>query len=91
MAAPPILEPWLELLRPVRRPLTDPLCPRSSARIAPDTITRRAATMPGEYASEEPDLLADLLMDADPNLTRRLFQVVEKQADKVVPILRAAN
>ena len=81
---------WLELLRPVQGRAHD-----SSRRDLPrrgsprDAIANWPTTCLVEYASDDPDLLADLLMDAEPKAYASLFPVVEKQAEKVCPVFRA--
>src|SRR5262249_22143856 len=48
-----------------------------------------ATNILADYAKDSPDLLAGLLMAADPRAFRTLFPVAERQAEKTLPVLRA--
>jgi formylglycine-generating enzyme required for sulfatase activity len=69
---------WLELFRPVRTPLLRPLTEifrdRSPER---SSETRAAASLLAEYADDQPETLADLLMDADVKQFAVLFPRVK--------------
>jgi formylglycine-generating enzyme required for sulfatase activity/tetratricopeptide (TPR) repeat protein len=88
-AAPDSLRGWLRMLRPVRRHLTAPLARIFRDKGRPEAERDAATASLVDYADGELDLLAGLLMDADPKAYTSLFEVVEKQADKVSPRLRA--
>ncbi len=84
------IDSWIELLEPVRRHLAGPLAAIFRDRDRPEAERDLAAKCLVKYAGDAPDLLADLLMDADPKAFARLFEVAEKQADGVAPRLLAA-
>jgi formylglycine-generating enzyme required for sulfatase activity len=48
-----------------------------------------ATTILADYASDDPDSLAELLMTADPKAYASLFPVVERQAARVLPVFQA--
>ncbi len=87
-ASPDSVETWLGLLRPVRGHLTNPLGKIFRATGRPTSEHERATTCLVDYASEKPEMLADLLMDADQTAYEQLFKVIEKQDDKATPILQ---
>jgi serine/threonine protein kinase/formylglycine-generating enzyme required for sulfatase activity len=57
--------PLLEMLRPVRRRLLGPLAQVYRNREQPESERSFATTILADYASNQPSILADLLMDAD--------------------------
>jgi formylglycine-generating enzyme required for sulfatase activity len=81
--------PLIETLRPIRHRLLTPLA--SIFRNARRSESERgfATTVLADYASDVPDLLADLLMDADPKSYTVLFSVVARQAAKTLPLFQA--
>jgi formylglycine-generating enzyme required for sulfatase activity len=83
------LRPWLEALRPVRGKLITPLSAVFRDRQASETVHSLATDILSDYAHDDPDLLADLLMAADPKAYAVLFPVVERQAERTLPILQA--
>jgi serine/threonine protein kinase/formylglycine-generating enzyme required for sulfatase activity/tetratricopeptide (TPR) repeat protein len=87
---PVFLGSWVDLLHPARRYLTHPLASIFRKRDRPETEHDISINILARYAREDSDLLADLLMDADPKAFDRLFRVVEDQADKVLPLLQEA-
>jgi formylglycine-generating enzyme required for sulfatase activity len=80
---------WREALRDVRTPLTDPL-----AQILRDPerqdIRPFVASLLADYAVDRPDLLVDLLLDADLNSFAPLFQAVQNQGPNCIDHLREA-
>ena len=54
--------------------------PESEHALATDILT--------DYASDDPDLIADLLMDADPKAFAVLFPVAQRQESKTLPLLQ---
>ena len=84
-----VLGPWLEALRPVRDKLTGPLVAILRDKQRPETVHSLATDILTDYASDQPDLLAELLMAADLKAFPSLFAVVERQAAKTLPMLRA--
>ncbi len=85
------LPAWLELFRPARAVLLAPLAEVLRDRSPRRTESEReiAATLLSDYAADQPALLADLLMHADPVPFAALLRAAEKQANRVAPILRA--
>jgi eukaryotic-like serine/threonine-protein kinase len=82
---------WLELFRPARAALVAPLAAilRDRAPLRTESERELAATLLSDYASTQPDALADLLMDADPTPFATLLPVAQRQAEKVRPTLLA--
>ena len=86
---PVFLGQWLDALRPVRFKLTVPLAAIFRDKARPETEHALATNILADYAKDAPDLLAGLLMAADPKAFRTLFPVAERQAEKTLPVLRA--
>ncbi len=86
---PVFLGSWLDALRPVRAKLTPPLATIFRDRSRPETEHALATNILADYASDEPDRLAELLMASDPKAYRTLFPVAEKKAEQALPVLRA--
>ncbi len=86
---PVFLGQWLAALRPVRFKLTVPLAAIFRDKARPETEHALATNVLADYAKDAPDLLAGLLMAADPKAFRTLFPVAERQAEKTLPVLRA--
>src|SRR5262249_52266316 len=79
----------IEPLRPIRLRLLPPMGsifrdPRRS-----ESERTFATTLLADYASDDPGLLADLLMDSGPKAFASLFPVVERQAAGAVPVFQA--
>jgi len=79
----------IETLRPVRKALLSPLARvfRDAGRFESERTF--ATTILIDYASDDPRLLADLLMDAGPKAYASLFPVAQQQAAGVLPVLQA--
>jgi serine/threonine protein kinase/formylglycine-generating enzyme required for sulfatase activity len=79
----------IETLRPVRKALLSPLARvfRDGGRSEGDR--NFATTILIDYASDDPHLLADLLMDAGAKTYASLFPVAQQQAAGVLPVLQA--
>jgi formylglycine-generating enzyme required for sulfatase activity/tetratricopeptide (TPR) repeat protein len=86
---PVFLGQWLDALRPVQVQLTAPLDVIFRDKARPETEHALATNILADYAKDSPDLLAGLLMAADPKAYRILFPVAERQAQKTLPVLRA--
>jgi serine/threonine protein kinase/formylglycine-generating enzyme required for sulfatase activity/tetratricopeptide (TPR) repeat protein len=86
---PVFLGPWLNALRRVQGKLMAPLAAIFQDKARPETEHVLATNILADYAKDSPDLLADLLMAADPKAFRTLFPIAERQAEKTLPILRA--
>jgi formylglycine-generating enzyme required for sulfatase activity/tetratricopeptide (TPR) repeat protein len=83
------VRPWLEALRPVRGRLTAPLAAIVRDKERAEDIHAKATDILADYASDDPDLLADLLMAADAKAYRTLFPIAERQTEKTLPIFEA--
>lgn len=82
-----ILNEWMGLLRPIRGKLTPPLVRlyrnKENNRYDPERIQ----SIITDYAYDQPDLLADLLMDADFKQFDGLFQVLSTHGHGALPLL----
>jgi formylglycine-generating enzyme required for sulfatase activity/tetratricopeptide (TPR) repeat protein len=85
---PVFLGTWLDALRPVRFKLTAPLTLIFQDKARPETEHTLATNILADYAKDSPDLLAELLMAADPKGFRTLFPVAEQRANEILPVLR---
>src|SRR5262249_57317861 len=83
---PVFLGQWLAALRPVQVKLTAPLAVVFRDRARPETEHALATNILADYAKDSPDLLAGLLMAADPKAFGTLFPVAERQAERTVPV-----
>ena len=86
---PVFLGPWLDALRPVRGKLTTPLAAIFRDKTRPETEHTLATNILADYASDDPDLLADLLMDADPKAYADFFPIAQQQADEDLALFQA--
>ena len=85
---PVFLRPWLDALKPVRGKLTSPLATIVRDRQCSESERTQATSIVVDYASDNPGLLADLLMDAEPKLYATLFPVVERNRSKSIPVFQ---
>ena len=83
-----VLRPWVEALRPVSGKLTVPLATifRDKSR---SSVHSLATDILIDYASGDPDLIANLLMDADPEAYADLFLIAQRQEAKTIPLFQA--
>ena len=80
---------WVELLRPVRKPLLpslagvfrDPDRPESERSLATDILA--------DYAADQPDLVADLIKEADVNQYAVLMPILKEHGKQAVACLEA--
>ena len=79
----------IETLRPVRKQLLTPLASIFRDTGRSESERTFATTILADYASDDPSLLAELLMDADPKAYASLFPVAERQAAKALPVFQA--
>ena len=79
----------IETLRPVRKRLLTPLASIFRDTGRSESERTFATTILADYASDDPDLLADLLMVADPKAYASLFPVAERQAAEALPVFQA--
>ncbi len=80
---------WLEALRPVRAWLVPQLAAIFQDKSRSESVHSLATDILTDYASRDPDRLAELLMVAEPKAYLRLFPVAEKWAATVVPLFQA--
>ena len=80
---------WLDALRPLRRSLTGPLAEIFRKKARPDAERTIATIVLADYAGDNPDLLANLLMDADPKAFPPMLQAAKPHEEKVAPILES--
>jgi formylglycine-generating enzyme required for sulfatase activity len=87
---PIVLGNWSAMLSPVKAHLTPPLSAISRDRLAPVSSERTLATnVLAVYAADQPDLLADLLMEADDKQFAALFPKVRDHRDRGANFLTA--
>jgi formylglycine-generating enzyme required for sulfatase activity len=81
--------PLIETLRPLRKPLLTPLSGifRDPGRL--ESERSFATTILADYAAEEPNLLAELLMAAGPKAYGSLFPIAERQVVQILPLFQA--
>jgi len=84
-----LLRPWIEALRPVRGKLTAPLATIFRDRNRSESDRAQATDILTDYASDDPDRLAELLMASGLKAYLSLFPVVEKSAEQVLPLFQA--
>ena len=82
------LGPWLEALRPVRGKLTAPMVSIFRDK-HPETEHTQATNILTDYASDDPDSLAELLMVAEPKAYLSLFRIAQTQAEKIIPFFQS--
>ena len=80
--------PLMKTLRPIRKQL---LASLATTFRDPQRKTERyfATNILADYASDQPNLLADLLMDADPKAYADFFPIAQGQAAKTLPLFQA--
>ncbi len=81
--------PLVETLRPIRQRLVPPLAFIFRDNGRSESERNFATTLLADYASDDPDVLANLLMDADPKAYATLFPVAERQGLKTIPVFQA--
>jgi formylglycine-generating enzyme required for sulfatase activity len=85
---PVFLGHWLDALRPVRGRLAAPL-ERIFVKGGPETEHELATSILVDYAADDPDRLAGLLMAADPKAYLAIFPIAERRSEKVLPLFRS--
>jgi serine/threonine protein kinase/formylglycine-generating enzyme required for sulfatase activity/tetratricopeptide (TPR) repeat protein len=83
-----LLRPWIEALRPVRGKLIAPIVMIFQDKSKSETVHSLTTDILTDYASDEPDRLAELLMVSDHKAYLSLFPVAEKKAEQVLPIFQ---
>ena len=84
-----LLRPWIEALRPVRGKLTAPLATIFRDRNRSESDRAQATDILTDYASDDLDLITNLLMDADPTAYADFFLIAQRQEAKTLQFLRA--
>ncbi len=79
----------IQTLRRIRKWLLKPLASMFRDTGRSESERNFATTILADYASDDPGLLAELLMVADPKAYGTLFPVAERQAAKAVPVFQA--
>ena len=83
------LGPWIKALHPVWGKLTAPLATIFRDRNRSEFEREQATDILTHYASDDPTLAADLLMDADPRAYAAFFPIAHRQESKTLPLLQA--
>jgi eukaryotic-like serine/threonine-protein kinase len=78
---------WVDALRPVAKQMSDPLKAVFQDEKRGESERALAASALAEYVSNQPDELAELMMDATENQFAALFPRVLSQADRTAPLL----
>src|SRR5271157_4777174 len=78
---------WLDALRPARDKLTAPLDTIFRDRERPQTERSLVFNILQDYASDPPNVLANLLMDSEGDHFARLFKKLKAHQEAVVPLL----
>ena len=78
---------WLDALRLARDELTAPLATIFRDTEHPDTERSLAFNILEDYASDQPNVLANLLMDSEENHFAVLFEKLKAHQQAVVPLL----
>ena len=83
------LRTWLDALRPVRTSLTAPLAAIFRDKSRPESEHALATSILADYTSDDPNLVANLLMDADPMVYADFFPIAQRQESKTLPLFQA--
>ena len=84
-----LLGPWIEALRPVRDKLAAPITMVFKDMERPDSEHVLATNILADFAADDPNRLAELLMVADAKAYVSLFPIAAKRVETIVPLLRA--
>ena len=84
-----LVGPWIEALRPVRGKLSPALTAVFEDADRSDTQHTLATNILADFAADDPERLAELLLVADTKAFLTLFPIAATQAKKIVPVLRA--
>ena len=83
-----LLRPWVEALSPVRSKLTVPLATIFREKSRSKSAHSVETDILIDYASEDPNLIADLLMDSDQKAYLKFFPIVVRQQEQTLPLFR---
>jgi formylglycine-generating enzyme required for sulfatase activity len=89
LANPAHYTPLISMLRPVRERLVAPLSVVFRDQSRAESERSLATNILADYASDQPGVLADLLMDADAKPFAVLFASLRMQSQRAVPLLRS--
>ncbi|MBV8556855.1 MAG: SUMF1/EgtB/PvdO family nonheme iron enzyme, partial [Planctomycetaceae bacterium] len=84
---PSLYTPLIEMVRPVRDRLLTPLITTFHDKNEPGSKRALAASILADYASNKPEMLSDLLMDATPEQYAILFPKAQAQGQPVLASL----
>ena len=85
---PAFLAAWMEAFRPAREKLLGPLAAAFRDRREDRTGERNlAASILADYAADQPQVLADLLMDADEKQFAVIYAKLKEQGERGLPVL----
>ena len=84
-----LLRPWVEALRPVRGKLTVSLATIFREKSRSKSVHSVETDILTDYASEDPNLSADLLMDSDQKTYPAFFPIAQRQQEKTLPLFQA--
>ncbi len=83
------LRDWIEALRPVHGRLTIPIAAIFEDRSRPEGVRSLATDILTDYASDDVNRLAELLMVAEPKAYVSLFPLAEKKSEQILPLFQA--
>jgi formylglycine-generating enzyme required for sulfatase activity len=83
-----VVSKWAEALRPVRGRLLLPLAEVFRAAGRPESERTLATSLLADYAADRPDMLADLVADADPTAYKVLFPRLEAHRERTGTLLK---
>ncbi|MGA2255237.1 MAG: bifunctional serine/threonine-protein kinase/formylglycine-generating enzyme family protein [Thermoguttaceae bacterium] len=89
VAEDPLLVPtWVEALRPVRQALLPGLQAVFRDRERSDSRRSMATSILADYAADRPEVLANLLMDADEKQFAIFYQKLKQRGEECLPLLQ---
>ena len=81
------LGPWMDALRPVKVKLKPPLATIFRDKKLSESERTQVTNILADYASDDPDLLADLLLDSEEKPFAVLFDKLKARQKRAVPVL----
>jgi hypothetical protein len=87
---PVFLGSWLDALRPVHSKMTPALAATFLDQSRHETEHALATNILADYAKDDPTLIANLLMAADPKAYATFFPIARGQKAQTLPVLQAA-
>jgi hypothetical protein len=83
------LRPWLHGLQPVKSRLTPTLAKIFRNKELLDSMREQACDILADYAKDDPNLIADLLMGSDTKAYAAFFPIAERQQEKTLALFQA--